>query len=188
MTASPETITAEEYLRGRTAGHIIMFWMLMTLAVLVFTPCVLVPIWLETKELHQAEQQMAALVESLERQVETNERHADALAEDPLVNQRLVREQLNVVREGEEVLRWTPEELAAMKTTPSPVNVDPAPARPPWPSWVSRGTAWLPNWPWEKLFAESPQRPMLMIMAGGLLLAAFVLYSPVPLPQKTSAS
>jgi len=41
---------------------------------------------------------------------------------------------------------------------------------------------WLPDWPYRDLFARSPQRPLLMAMAGGLLLAAFMLYAPSPIP------
>jgi len=170
------------HLRGQAAGHIIMFWLLTTLAALVFVPCVLVPVWVETEELYAVERQMASVVEDLEEVVARNEKRADALLHDPLVNRRVAQRELNLRSESEEVLHWSPEELEALRPPPvsatqaedDPVELDVA------PPWLAQTAAWLPDWPWRKLFAESPQRPILLLMAGGLLLAAFLLYAPTP--------
>ena len=48
----------------------------------------------------------------------------------------------------------------------------------PYPRWAVATSRWLPDWPWRKLFVESPNRPLLLIMAAGLLATAFLLYGP----------
>ena len=39
---------------------------------------------------------------------------------------------------------------------------------------------WLPDWPYRRLFGDPNNRTLLMAMAGGLVLAAFVLYGRIP--------
>lgn len=180
--------SASNHLRGRTAGHVIMFWFLAFLAVLVFIPCVLTPIWIETEELYAVEQRIASTLTRLEEKVERNEQRALALLTDPLVNQRVARRELNLQSESEKVLHWTSEELAAMQSVSTPSMSwleDDAPGQfSVAPGWLQRASSWLPDWPWRKLFAESPQRPLLMLMSGGLLLAAFILYAPTPASRR----
>ena len=35
---------------GQPAGHVVMFWVLIGMAVTIFAPCVLVPVWIEAEE------------------------------------------------------------------------------------------------------------------------------------------
>ncbi len=117
--------------------------------------------------------------------VARGEARARGLLNDPQVNERIIRRELNVRPQGEQVIQWSPDELAAAAPGASLNATQPAGAGPQENS--SRCVAvlarWLPDWPYQDLFARSPQRPLLMAMAGGLLLAAFMLYAPNPAPE-----
>jgi hypothetical protein len=159
-----------------------MFWVLAGMALAVFAPCVLVPVWIETEQILEHERLTAAKVAQLEAQVEHNEARKEALLGDPLVNERILRRELNYRAEEEELIRWSPVELAAM-SVPSPApTVIPEPVVPevpdPRPAWMTSVMRWLPPWPWRELFGKPANRMLLMLMALGLLSAAFILYSP----------
>jgi len=167
-----------------SAAHPIMFWVLTVLALLIFAPSVLVPLWLEKEQLGEYERSLAGAVAQIESQVARSQARSQALLTDPQVNERIIRRELNVQPQGERVIRWSPDELAAAR----PEIVVPAsqPSAREREENSSRCVAvlsqWLPDWPYRDLFARSPQRPLLMAMAGGLLLAAFMLYAPSPIP------
>lgn len=158
-------------------AHSIMFWVLTSLALAIFTPCVLVPIWVEGEHLRTYERSLTSSVATLEAESAQDQAQIQALLTDPLVNERMVRRELNQRPAGEQVIRWSPDELAAVrihlpeqKAEPAPLENDALSTR------VALIARWLPNWPWQELFAQTPQRPILLMMAGGLLLAAFLLY------------
>lgn len=162
-------------------SHTIMFWILSGLAMLVFAPCVLVPVWCETEAIAAHEQQVASVVARLEKQVERNEARIQALLADPVVNQRIMRRELNHHPPDERVVSFPAEDLAGLDVSPpepppqpSPTTVDLRPA------WLASAQRWLPAWPWRKLFTEPANRSLLLAMSGGLLAAAFLLYGPVP--------
>ena len=168
--------------RAGTATHVIMFWLLTSMALAVFTPCVLVPIWARTQAIRAYEDSLTVVVDDLERTIERNDKRIQALLGDPLVNERIVRRELNYQPEGESIIRWAPEALASV-----PSRLPDQPAEQPTPASPAAAASrlgslqrWLPNWPWSRLFAESPSRPLLLLMAGGLLATAFVLYGPRP--------
>ncbi len=163
-----------------SAAHPIMFWVLTGLALLIFAPCVLVPLWVEKEQMRAHERALEALVADLEAQVARDQARAQALMTDPQVNERVIRRELNVRPPGERVIQWSPDELASVSPDLAVPTTQPAKVIPEENS--SRCVAvlarWLPDWPYEDLFARSPQRPLLLAMAGGLLLAAFLLYAP----------
>ena len=161
-----------------TAAHAIMFWVLAGMAFALFAPAVLLPLWEETREIHAHEQKMAAAVAQMEAQRDRNAARIQALKDDPLVIERIARRELNYKPEGEEVAHWSSRELAAMPVHVPPTT-QPSEAGGPVPeAWVHRVQAWLPAWPYHKLFVEMPNRMLMMLMAGGLLVTAFVLYGP----------
>jgi len=159
------------------AVHPIMFGVLTAMAMAIFAPCVLVPIWIESEDLRDYERSLGKTVADLEAELAQAKDQADALLADPLVNERMVRRELNHRPPGEQLIRWSPRELSAVRVHVPKHQVTNAPPNnntlSPKMAAISR---WLPNWPWRELFAESPQRPILLMMAGGLLLAAFLLY------------
>ncbi len=160
-----------------SAAHTIMFWVLSGMAVAVFAPCVLVPIWVEVEGVREYERAMGGVVADLQAAVDRNEARIDALRTDPLVNQRIARRELNYRPQGEQVVRWSTDEMAALRLPASgavsPTETEPAVEKPPWAQALVR---WLPALPWRDLFVRSANRSLLLLMAGGLLVAAFLLY------------
>jgi hypothetical protein len=160
-----------------------MFWLFAAMSMAVFAPCVLVPLWAEIQILREQEARLARAVGELEAVVARNDARIDALLSDPAVIQRVVRREFNYRMEGEEVVRWRrgdglvlddgiapPPPPVELETTPPGVTA----------KWLSALTPWLPRWPWQELFNTSPNREILLIMSGGLLVAAFLLYGPSP--------
>jgi hypothetical protein len=164
------------------AAHIIMFWVLACMALAVFTPAVLLPVWVENEEIRAQKEDLAASVSDLESRVENNQACIEALLADPAVNERIIRRELNYRPENEKVVQWSPEAVGPVRIetcgkdvcSREPVQSDPQPV------WVATIRPWLPDWPWRALFVKSPNREVLLILAGAALVAAFVLYAPKP--------
>jgi hypothetical protein len=159
-----------------TAAHPIMFWVLTTLALAVFTPCVLVPIVVESQEIRAYEAAAVQSLADMKAQVEKNEARIEALRTDPLVNDRIVRRELNYRPDGEQVVQLPAGELTQVRPgEPAMTRVAPA-SQDQKADWFLAAAKWLPRWPWRELFAKSPNRSLLLAMSGGLLVAAFLLY------------
>lgn len=160
-------------------AHAIMFYLLTFAAMILFAPCVLVPIWKGIQRLQADEQAVAVVIAGLRDQIQQNNRHIEALESDPQVIGRVARRELNKRMPDEEHIRWTASELAALRLN-LPHEVKPLPEVPVTtpPAWVESMNRWLPAWATSDLFAKPPHRQMLLVMAGALLLTAFVLYTP----------
>lgn len=176
---------------GAVAQHCIMFWVLTVLAMAVFAPCVLAPIYAETEQIMETERKLEQLVSDLKEQANRNEERIKAIQGDPQVNQRIIRRELNYRFEGEQIIQWSAAELAGTRLDLSMLEnpQEPLPPINPYPAWVLKLGKWLPAWPWRKLFVDSPNRELLAIMAAGLLATAFLLYGPLPPmaePQRTT--
>jgi len=171
----------ENVVVSRSVEHTIMFWFLTAIAILLFIPSVLMPLWIETEEIRQHEQVVTERVAGLESQVEKNDKRIHALLADPLVNERIIRRELNYRPEQEKVIQLPDVTLLSARAN---LPENPAPcseadtSEPIVPAWLMSMTRWLPDWPWRTLFAESPNRYIILLMAGGLLLSAFLLYGP----------
>ena len=173
----------DETAAGATAAqHCIMFWLLTVLAMVVFAPCVLAPIYAETEQILETERQLERWVADKTAEVKRNDERIKAVKADPQVNERIIRRELNYRFEGEQLIQWSSGELAAIRVDLSLLEnpQEPLPPVNPYPAWVLRLGEWLPAWPWRKLFVESPNRELLVIMAAGLLATAFFLYGPLP--------
>lgn len=165
------------------AAHVIMFWILTGMALVVFAPCVLFPVYQDVEEAREYRHQMALILDDLNAQAAKNQSRINGLHDDPLVNERIARRELNYQGEQEQIVQVTPQELAALRVDPpDPIQSGPADfgkAGGP-PHWTQVLTHWLPAWPYGRLFGDATNRMVLMIMAGGLIVAAFMLYGRVP--------
>lgn len=162
-------------------AHAIMFYVLSGLAVAIFAPCVLVPAWQQSAQLREYHRDLAVVVAGLQGQVEANRARTERWLSDPLVNERAVRREFNYQAPGEQVIRSGQDTSVAPTaisegSTPRQraVAIPPNPV----PRWVTATKQWLPAWNWSFLFARSPNRELLLLMSGGLLLTAFILYAP----------
>jgi hypothetical protein len=160
-------------------NHLVLFWLLIGMAFLVYAPCILVPIWLETEHLIEAERKANAHVAELQANVAEQDRVLDALRSDPLLNERLARRDLRFHRASEVLLPGAANDEAKTNLLalhgshvpePQPIEIDDPPVV------ISLASRWLPALPWKELFATQPNRTIFMLMAGGLLVAAFWLF------------
>jgi cell division protein FtsB len=160
-------------------SHSIMFYILTLAAMVIFAPCVLVPVWRDVQKLYEDERTMAGVVAQLRRQIDRNNERITALQSDPQVIDRVARRELNRQAADEQYILWTSAELAAVRGGTTR-EADPMPEVPPaaLPVWMETAGHWLPAWASSDLFAKSPNREMMLVMAASLLLAAFVLYTP----------
>jgi hypothetical protein len=164
---------------SQPVSHAIMFYVLSLVAMIIFAPCVLVPIWRDVQKLGEDERTMAALVAQLNQQIQRNNERIEALQADPQVINRVARRELNRQPADEQHIRWSQAEMAAVRLN-LPTELCDSPPPPPlaMPVWVVQMSSWLPAWANSDLFAKSPNREMMLVMAGSLLLTAFVLYTP----------
>ncbi len=178
VVAAPVDAEVAQSASSHYGAHLVMFWVLVGMAAIVFAPCVLIPIWLETEALVRTEASIAAHNARLQEHISEQRRLIDALRSDPLVNERIARRDLRFRRPGEEV---QPVADAPMPDVPRvDVNLPPdasAVTPDPQPSAVVRWSRrWLPNLPWVDLFGRPPNRTYFLVMAGVLVVAAFVLF------------
>ena len=161
-----------------TAAHAIMFWVLAGMAFALFAPAVLLPLWEESRELHSYEELKLAEVGRLQLQHDRNALRIEALKNDPMVIERIARRDLNYKPEGEQATQWSPRELASLHVkVPADLLAEPQPHSPV-PASIGFLERWLPNWPYHRLFVQMPNRLLMLLMSGGLLVTAFVLYGP----------
>lgn len=182
MDAGPEPARQTESCQAGKAAHPIMFCVLTALALSVFTPCVLMPLWYETEQLRNYERACIDVVAALKAQSARNMDRIAALQADPLVVERVMRRELNFQPADERLVHVAMPEvdpLPPLKAEPlSGAEGQPPPS--PVVGWVATLSRWLPNWPWRALFLDNPNRMLFLLLAGGLQVAAFLLYAPSP--------
>ena len=152
-------------------GGSVMFWVLVGMAAVVFAPCVLLPVWREHQALQYAEQVEQAGLEQARAELRQQKRRLAALQNDPLAIARVARRELNYANPGEIEV---PVAIGEEPVEATPVVL--APVRPP--ASVSWLVDKLPKTDYDRLFCAGPTRTILMCLAGGLVLSAFVLCSP----------
>lgn len=153
-------------------GGSIMFWALVGLAAAVFAPCVLLPVWREHQALHYAAQYEQAALTRASTKLAYEKRRLAALQNDPATIARVARRELRF-RDPEEVAI----PVSALPRAPAEAPIfDLTPVEPP--SVVAWAVSKLPEADYDRLFCHPPTRTLLMCLAGGLALSAFVIHSP----------
>jgi cell division protein FtsB len=155
-----------------------MFWVLIALAAAAFAPCVILPAWRDYQSVARVEQQVRADVQRAAGELERQRRRADALRRDPAVIARVAQRELGYSKPGHVSvnLGLTPPPDAAIL---SPVSLDPIEPPPILAGLVRR----LPSLNYDAVFCDGPTRAIIMVLAGGLVMAAFVLYPPRRSPR-----
>ncbi|MHC4797399.1 MAG: hypothetical protein ACYTF1_12215 [Planctomycetota bacterium] len=166
---------------GDMVWHTLMFWFLTLMSVLLFIPCVLVPVWIDGESIREHERALSVRISEMEAQVSKNDIRINALLSDPLVNERVIRREFNYSPAYEHVFRWSvSEDLGLDKFSPAfgsgsqIVDCDDS----MFSDVVLCLRRWLPSWPWRFLFFYRGNRYLLLFMSGGVLLSAFLLYGP----------
>jgi hypothetical protein len=150
----------------------VMFWVLVGMAVVVFAPCVLLPVWRDYQALCYAEQVEHGRLVQARAELARQQQRLEALENDPSAIARVARRELHY-RDPQEVavpVTLGPEAPAeAVPTVVTPVEP---------PAVIARLVAKLPPADYDRLFCAEPTRTLLMCLAGGLVLSAFILYWP----------
>jgi hypothetical protein len=151
------------------------FWVLIVLSALVFVPCVILPVWRDYQAMVLAVQVEEHLTAVLRADVEGLRHSSEAIRTDPGVAARLARRELSYRHPGQTDVVVPGVVPAGFEASPGP-TLEPVP--PPAP--VARVLGRLPAIQYDRLFREEPTRSILMLLSGGLAVAAFVLYAPKP--------
>lgn len=174
------------YLPGRGAGVRVktsrgngapVFWLLFTLGVGTFAPCIIVPEWRNYQVAKVAEQREKHRLDKLRQVVATERRQVDAIQNDPTVVARLAQRDLGFRRPGETVVPvdvGDSDQFAGMGDLDEDDFVA-APVVPP--SWFTRATWWLPNFDYDAIFCDPSTRPIVMLMSISVIIVAVVLFN-----------
>lgn len=167
-------------------GHRLMFMLLALLSFAVYAPTVVLPNIREHCELLAEEARIGREVDGLRKEVARGEEMLDAFKHDSEVIERLAQIDLNYQRPNEETLSVTPTrtfpapEVTAGLDEPSGTLLLPH----DWPEWALTAQRWADDRGITRLFIDARLRVVLLLMAGGLLVAAFVLFAPMARPEE----
>ena len=142
--------------------------MLLLVGLVVLGVCVVAPAWLNSQQLAGQEQE---LTRDLERLRISNYHYREAIeaaGHDVAFNERLLIEQLNYHRPGEQALPVSSEQESAAAALGNNYILPPG------------NPAWL------EAFAQRDTRNILLIMSTGLVLFALVYYRPTKRPAPLS--
>ncbi|MCP4590438.1 MAG: hypothetical protein GY842_06830 [bacterium] len=149
-----------------------MFWVLVSMAMAVFSPCVLLPVWREYQALAYAEQIKQAELVAARSELAHQQRRLAALQNDPAAIARLARRELGYQVPNEITVPVSVPPEASADATP----IELIPAAPP--AAVAWLTDRLPDTDYDRLFCTAPTRTLLMCLSGGLMIAALIMYAP----------
>ena len=152
--------------------HILMFWLLTAMALALFVPCAILPVAEDWQRWWAHRGVLQSQVDAMEQRIEHQDKIITALRTDPGVNERLMARELGYVAPDEEIVRYADVPPVGLPRWAEPMRPALPLADPP--AWMAR----LPVGAWAGVFVESPTRELMLCMAGGLLVAAFVLYPP----------
>lgn len=166
--------------RSSPFAHRVLFFLLASLAFVLFAPAVLLPVLQDHCNLLGEEKRLAARIAELDVQAKRRAQLAEAFAHDEIVNERLAQLDLHYEKPGEVIIAVPAANVAA----PGAAAADPATKPPPivlpadWPDWAHRAQQWADERGLIGLFLDSTLRPIFFLMSAGLLIAAFVLFAP----------
>ena len=159
-------------------GAGLVFWWLITMALVGFAPCMILPAWREYQEAELTERVRAARVAAATAEVDDLRRRLDAIHNDPAVVTRLARRELEFRKPGEAVVAVPVSGVPAVGSPPTPRPETKALKRVEPPVPIARLLAYLPDFNYDVLFCKSPTRETILALSVGLFVAAFVVFWP----------
>jgi len=188
-TDNPPRLTwSDEDVPRSPLGHRLMFLLLVCLAFVLFAPTVVLPALREYCDVLAEEARLRERVGELEREIQRRKELAEAFAHDAVLNERLAMLDLHYQKPGEIVVPVVPSRPPAAEPPPSaaPADLHKLTIPESWPRWTHDAERWAHEHGLIALFLDSTFRPIVLLMSGGLLIAAFVLYAPKNLPTACS--
>lgn len=189
MAESPP-IAAQPFEPGQVSasplGHKLMFLGLSTMAFALFAPTVVLPVLREYTAILAEEKRLEAQVAALEAEVAHREELAYAFENDAIINERLAMLDLRYQKPNEVVIPiLNDDDLIPPEPQARPADAFDVAAAPgglslprDWPAWTLKVEAWAAGNGLIDLFLDAGLRPVFLLMSGGLVIAAFVLFAP----------
>lgn len=163
-------------------AHRLMFVVLSFVAFGLFAATVLTPVLAEYCALRTEEMRLKKRIAGLEAEVRRRADLTEAFTHDEVINERLAILDLHYRRLGEEVLAvFTGDEVrrpSAEQRTPA--TSDPLVLPESWPDWAHTARGWANDYGLIGLFLDARLQPIFLLMSAGLIVAAFVLFAPIP--------
>lgn len=158
-----------------------MFVVFVLLSFALFAPVVMLPIIRDHCELLVEESRLQLRNERLQTELSRRIAMRDAFENDAVVNERLAMLDLHYRKPGEDVLTILPNHFQADATVaaaPTPIFQSVLLIPEDWPEPARKAEAWAQRYGLIDLFLNPDVRPAFLLMSGGLLIAAFVLFAP----------
>jgi hypothetical protein len=168
-------------------GHRLLFFLFVTMAFCLFAPLVVLPLVKEHCELLAEENRLAQRHAELQSELLRHDQLLDAFQKDITVNERLAILDLNYQNPREEVLAAVPQHLTVAPPPPVKAPVYQSELMLPdyWPRQVRDAELWAQQRGFIDLSLDRSLRPVLLLMCGGMVIAAFVLFAPRVPPRGT---
>lgn len=158
----------------------VLFGLFVSAGGLLFALPVLLPVTRDYARLVDEERGLSDEVSRLQARIKSLDDLAQSMRTDPKLNERMARSDLGFAREGEEVvmLRPTPRVVAVSDSFTPPIvqRVSILPYH--WPGWSHELEVWADDRGLVEPFLDSSLRTTWLLMAGGLVVSAFVLFAP----------
>lgn len=161
-------------------GHRMMFILLTLLAFCLYAPTTLLPVLRDYGGLLAEERRIQATIDRLEKEVRHREGLVKAFAQDAVINERLAILDLQYRKPNEVVLPVLPPGFAPPCLEPPKEPDWASPLKLPnnWPAWALKAEKQAQQYGLIDLFLDPSLTPVLLLMSGGLAVAAFVLFAP----------
>ena len=157
-----------------------MFVLFSVGAFALFAPIVVLPLIKDHCELLAEEARLVQVNTELEKEVARQEALVEAFQKDATINERLAVLDLHYNNPREETVAVLPADFAVM---PSEIASEPAyqsvlKIPEDWPDRTRKWERWAQDRGLIDLFLDPTLRTVFLLMAGGLLISAFVLFAP----------
>jgi len=156
-------------------GHVVGFWILLGGAACLFAASVFLPLWQEQQEVMAAKTQTERRLDGLRAELAQLEVIAQALSEDPILNEHAALRELNYHIPGQEIIVTQPEECVETASGVSQSGMGSGRLR-----YVPQ--RWLQFETWVDWVCDRSVRRGMLLAAAVLASAAFVLFAP-PSPR-----
>jgi|GEM_PF-1527267 len=166
--------------------HRLMFVVFVLLALVLFLPTVLLPEVRDYCLLLEEEARLQERVTGLETELARREALVEAFRNDVVINERLAMIDLNYRKPGVEVLPLPPlagDLVQEPKPAANAAHVSALKIPADAPARVREAEAWAERHGLIDLFLDPELKVVFLLMAGGLIVAAFVLFAPRMAPD-----
>ena len=185
-TATPIATVARDQTTEPGFGGAIVYWLLVTMALAAFVPCIILPEWRKLESVDASYQIEAERVRRFREVVEAERRALEAIRTDPAVIARLARRDLGYRESGERFVpvavygeeAANPSVVEWLRASPEHQSDEPRFAPEPLapPRFAASLVSRLPQWDYDALFCNDQTRTIIMSLSIALIAIAYALF------------